>query len=90
MIENKKNPPTGRQAIQRKLKGEVVSDKMDKTIVVKVNRFKLHPIYKKRYRVSKNYKVHDAKNQYKTGETVEIVQCRPLSKDKKWRVIAKV
>lgn len=77
------------KTMQRKLKGEVISNKMDKTIVVRVNRFKLHPIYKKRFKVSKNYKVHDEKNQYKTGDKVEIVECRPLSKDKRWRVLHK-
>jgi small subunit ribosomal protein S17 len=77
------------KTIKRKLKGEVVSDKMEKTVVVKVNRFKLHPTYKKRYRVSKNYKAHDPRNQYKVGDKVEIEECRPLSKDKRWRVVNK-
>ena len=62
---------------------------MEKTVVVKVNRFKLHPTYKKRYRVSKNYKAHDPRNQYKVGDKVEIEECRPLSKDKRWRVVNK-
>ena len=73
--------------INKKFKGEVVSDKMDKTIVVRVDRFKLHPRYKKRYRVSKKYKVHDAKNRYQIGDVVEFVGCRPISKDKKWFVL---
>jgi small subunit ribosomal protein S17 len=71
------------------LKGVVVSDKMDKTIVVKVEDFKMHPKLQKRYRVSRKYKVHDEKGEYKTGDLVEFVECRPLSKDKKWRVATK-
>lgn len=76
-----------KKIIKRSFKGIVVSDKMDKTIVVRVDRFKLHPTYQKRYRISKKYKVHDPKNQYKVGDKVEITQCRPLSKDKKYRVL---
>lgn len=78
-----------KKTIKRKLKGEVVSDKMEKTIVVKIDRFKLHPTYQKRYRVSKKYKVHDPKNQYKIGDVVEIVESKPISKDKRWKVIYK-
>jgi len=73
----------------RKFKGEVVSDKMSKTIVVRVDSFKMHPKYQKRYRVSHKYKVHDEKEHYKVGDIVEFVECRPLSKDKRWRVIYK-
>ena len=75
--------------IIKKFKGTAVSDKNDKTIIVRVDTFKMHPTYKKRYKSSQRYKVHDEKNQFKTGETVEFVSCRPLSKDKKWRVINK-
>ncbi len=75
------------QKIIRSFTGIVVSDKMDKTIVVKVNRTKVHPKYKKRYTVSDNYKVHDAQNKFKVGDKVNFVECRPLSKDKRWRVI---
>jgi small subunit ribosomal protein S17 len=71
----------------RKFKGTVVSDKMQKTIVVLVESFKMHPKLKKRYRVSKKYKVHDENNQFKAGNVVEFVECRPLSKDKRWRVV---
>ncbi len=73
--------------IMRSFTGVVVSDKMDKTIVVKVNRTKVHPKYKKRYTISDNYKVHDAKNKFKVGDKVNFVECRPLSKNKRWRVI---
>ncbi len=78
-----------KKIIKRKFKGEVVSDKMEKTITVRVDRLKLHPRYKKRYQVSKKYKVHDPKNQCKVGETVEIIEARPMSKDKRWRVLYK-
>lgn len=73
----------------RSLEGVVVGDKMDKTIVVKVTRAKMHPKYKKQYKVSKKYKVHDEKNEYKIGENVKFFECRPISKDKSWRVISK-
>jgi small subunit ribosomal protein S17 len=76
-----------REVIRRKFKGVVVSAKMDKTIVVKVERVKQHPIYKKRYVVSKKYKVHDEKNLYKEGDEVVFVECRPLSRHKRWRVM---
>jgi small subunit ribosomal protein S17 len=69
------------------LKGVVVSDKMDKTIVVSVSRFVKHPLYGKFYKVSKKYKAHDEKNQYKIGDKVEIIETRPISKDKRFRVI---
>lgn len=75
--------------ISRTFTGIVFSDKMDKTIIVKVNRTKIHPKYKKRFTVSRRYKVHDEKNKFKTGDKVEFIECRPLSKDKKWRVIYK-
>lgn len=69
------------------MKGVVVGDKMDKTIVVSVSRFIKHPLYGKFYKVSKKYKAHDEGNKYKTGDTVEIVETRPMSKDKRHRVI---
>lgn len=71
----------------RKFEGTVVSDKMQKTIVVLVERTKIHPLYSKRYKLSKKYKVHDPKGQYKVGDKVNFVECRPLSKDKRWRAI---
>lgn len=74
---------------KRTFKGVVVSDKADKTAVVKVDRIKTHPKYHKRYTVSKNYKAHDERNEYKIGDKVIIQECRPLSKDKRWRVMGK-
>lgn len=78
-----------KEKILKKFKGEVVSDKMSKTIVIRVDRFRMHPKYQKRYRISRKYKVHDEKGQFKIGDVVEFVECRPLSKDKRWRVIYK-
>lgn len=72
---------------QRTFTGVVVSAKMQKTIVVRVDRIVVHPKYLKRFRVSKRYKVHDEKNAHTVGDTVQFVECRPLSKDKRWRVI---
>lgn len=69
------------------LNGVVVSDKMDKTVVVSVSRFIKHPLYGKFYKVSKKYKAHDEENKYKTGDKVEIVETRPISKDKKFKVV---
>jgi len=76
--------------IIRKFQGVVISDRMDKTIVVKVENLKMHEVYKKQYKQSKNFKVHDEKNEYKIGDVVVFEECRPLSKDKRWRVIARV
>ena len=69
-----------------KKKGTVVSDKMDKTIVVAVVSFKTHAKYKKKYKSTKKYKAHDAENKYKVGDIVEIIPCRPMSKDKRYKV----
>ena len=71
----------------RTFTGRVVSDKMDKTIVVSVTGLKQHPKYRKYYRESKKYKVHDPEEKYNIGATVTFVECRPISKDKRWRVI---
>lgn len=71
------------------LKGTVISDKMQKTVVVAVTRLKEHPKYKRRYKITKNFKVHDEKNEYKIGDKIVIAECRPISKGKKWQVIKK-
>lgn len=71
----------------KRLKGTVVSDKMDKTIVVDVTLLKKHPKYERRFKVSKRYKVHDPENKHKIGEKVVIEETRPISKDKSWKVI---
>jgi len=67
--------------------GTVVSDKMDKTITVSVETVKQHPLYKKIVKTSKKYKAHDEKNEAKAGDLVKIMETRPISKDKRWRLI---
>ncbi len=74
---------------KRILQGTVVSDKGDKTVIVKVERRLTHPLYKKTIRRSKRYAAHDEANQYKIGDVVRIEECRPLSKTKSWLVIEK-
>ena len=73
----------------RILKGVVVSDKMTKTVVVKVLSLKKHPKYKKYFKVSQKYKAHDEDNQYHTGDQILIKETRPMSKEKRWIVIDK-
>lgn len=68
------------------LQGIVTSDKMDKTIVVEIMMRKLHPLYKKYLTRSKKVKAHDENNEAKIGDTVRVVECRPLSRDKRWRL----
>jgi small subunit ribosomal protein S17 len=67
--------------------GKVVSDKMEKTVVVQIERRVQHPVYGKMVRRSKKLKAHDEVNAAKTGDTVRIMETRPLSKDKRWRVV---
>lgn len=74
---------------RRQLMGEVISDKMQKTIVVRVERIKEHLKYKKRYKTHKKYKAQ-AEGEYKVGDRVIIEECRPISKEKKWKVIKKI
>jgi small subunit ribosomal protein S17 len=66
--------------------GVVVSNKMDKTIVVKVDRLIKHPVYNKYIKRSAKYKAHDENNSCKIGDRVQIIECRPLSKDKRWNL----
>lgn len=75
--------------ILRKFEGTVISNKMDKTVVVKVERRVAHKKYGKKYAISRNYKCHDETNQYKVGDKVVFAACRPMSKDKRWRVTGK-
>lgn len=78
-------------AIERNLRktrvGVVVSDKMDKTVVVALDVKYKHPLYKKTVKVTKRYKAHDENNECKVGDTVEIAETRRLSADKNWRVV---
>jgi small subunit ribosomal protein S17 len=75
---------------KRILQGVVVSDKNDKTIVVKVERRLRHPVLKKTVRLSKKYHAHDEKNEAKVGDIVRIEETRPLSKQKRWTLVEKV
>lgn len=79
-MENKKN---------RKLEGVVVSDKMQKTVVVAIERLKKHPKYQKYFKVTKRLKAHDEKGEFHVGDKVVIEETRPLSKEKRWQVIKK-
>ena len=72
---------------KRLLQGIVVSDKADKTIVVKVERRFTHPVMKKTVRRTKNYQAHDAENRFKVGDVVTIEESRPISKTKRWVVV---
>lgn len=69
---------------ERNFIGKVVSTGMEKTIVVQIDAMKMHPKYKKAYRISKKFHVHDENKKAKVGDMVKFVECRPLSKTKKW------
>ena len=73
---------------KRILQGVVVSDAMDKTVVVRVERRVMHPVYKKFIRRSKKYSAHDETNSSKIGDVVRIEECRPISKNKSWTVVS--
>lgn len=72
---------------RKELIGKVVGDKMDKTIVVMVETYKRHKLYGKRVKYSTKFKAHDENNQAKVGDIVRIMETRPLSKDKRWRLV---
>ncbi len=67
--------------------GTVVSDKMQKTVVVAIERFAAHPLYGRRLKITKRLKAHDETNECKVGDRVKIMETRPLSRDKRWRVV---
>jgi len=71
----------------RPTNGVVVSDKMDKTVIVAVISLKKHPKYHKKYLSTKRFKVHDPENRYKKGNEISFVGCRPISKDKRWKAV---
>jgi small subunit ribosomal protein S17 len=81
---NKDNKKKDNSKSKKKKIGIVVSDKMDKTVIVKTERLKTHPKYKKKYKISKRYKAHDQESKFKVGDKVMIIESRPLSKEKKW------
>ena len=78
------------QIKKRKIIGVVVSDKMTKTRVIAVESLKKHPKYLKYYHVTTKFKAHDENNEYKTGDKVTIEESRPLSREKRWRIINKI
>jgi small subunit ribosomal protein S17 len=75
---------------KHKLTGTIISHKMEKTAAVLVERVISHPRYKKKMRIAKKYQAHDPADKYQVGDKVVIEECRPLSKNKKWRIIQKV
>ena len=79
--------PNKDRLVRKERTGVVISDKMDKTITVRVDRAAHHPVYKKMVKQSKKYKVHDENNTAKTGDTVTISETRPISKTKRWRLV---
>jgi small subunit ribosomal protein S17 len=79
-----------KQTTKRQFTGTVVSDKMAKTVVVRVDRTVLHPTYRKRYTRSTKLKAHDEQGVYHIGDLVVIEECKPISRDKRWRVIKRV
>ncbi|HLD17586.1 MAG TPA: 30S ribosomal protein S17 [Patescibacteria group bacterium] len=87
-MEQEKTPSFER--VRRTLRGTVVSDRMQKTLVVQVDRTVLHPKYGKRYVRSHRYKIHDERGEGRMGDVVEFTECRPLSREKRWRLLRKV
>ena len=88
MAELAKSGSEATERTSRKTRvGMVVSDKMQKTVVVSIERRVQHPVYGKMVRRTKKLKAHDEQNEAKTGDTVRIMETRPLSKDKRWRVV---
>jgi small subunit ribosomal protein S17 len=79
---------TAARAMRKVRTGTVISDKMDKTVIVRVQTLKEHPRYKKHIQQSTRFKAHDEQNQCKVGDRVRIMETRPLSHDKRWRVVA--
>lgn len=76
--------------MKNKLQAIVISDKQDKTVVVEVTNVKKHPRYEKRYEVHNTFKAHDPENECKEGDEVIIEESKPISKDKKWKVVKKI
>lgn len=75
---------------KKQLQGKIISDKMQKTVVVEVERIKEHPKYKRRFKLHKKYKAHNENPEIKLGDMVVIQECNPISKDKKFQVISKI
>jgi small subunit ribosomal protein S17 len=84
MAESAEKSDRGRRKLRL---GKVVSDKMDKTVVVSIERLVKHPVYGRYVRRKSRFKVHDEKNECKVGDTIRFMETRPLSKDKRWRFV---
>jgi len=80
-------PPSADRGVRKSRIGRVVSDRMQKTIVVEVETMRRHPLYRKVVRRSRRFKAHDERGEAHVGDTVEIHETRPLSKEKRWRVV---
>ncbi|MBL8601986.1 MAG: 30S ribosomal protein S17 [Myxococcales bacterium] len=87
MSTEKVEAPAASQSSKRTLVGKVKSAKMEKTVVVEVVRSVRHPVYGKYVRRRKSYKAHDEQKQYKAGDVVEIIESKPISRDKRWTVV---
>lgn len=88
MVENETPVVAPGASGRRKQKtGRVISDKMDKTVVISIDSLRKHRLYKHTVRVTRHFKAHDERNECRTGDTVRIEETRPISKDKHWRVI---
>jgi small subunit ribosomal protein S17 len=87
MADTLENVQTVSRSARKTRTGKVVSDKMEKTVVVSIERRVQHPVYGKMVRRTKRLKAHDENNDAKTGDTVRIMETRPMSKDKRWRVV---
>jgi small subunit ribosomal protein S17 len=87
MAETQQNAQAVDRSSRKTRVGLVVSDKMEKTVVVSIERRVQHPVYGKMVRRTKRFKAHDERNEAKTGDTVRIMETRPMSKDKLWRVV---
>ncbi|MCL2558220.1 MAG: 30S ribosomal protein S17 [Treponema sp.] len=87
MAEQEKTEAAREKRGKKEFVGTVKSDKMMKTIVVAVETMKLHPLYKKYVKRLKKLKAHDEKNDAKIGDVVRVIECRPLSKEKRWRLV---
>ena len=87
MTETEATGTLGERGKRKTRVGTISSDKMDKTIVVEVNTLKPHPLYGRTVRQTTKFKAHDETNDGHTGDTVEIMECRPMSREKRWRMV---
>jgi small subunit ribosomal protein S17 len=86
-IQAQDQAATQSRVFKRRMTGRVKSNKMDKTVVVEVVRYSRHTVYKKYVRTRASYKAHDANNECQVGDRVEIIESRPLSREKRWKIV---